>query len=126
MKVVCCVPHCKTKRTENHRRVFHVMPRDPHIRQQWCDKMNIKCSNSTHLKICTNHFKLEDYRSKRIKNRALLPNTIPSILPKILEEATLPAKPPANIGKGFKLLTDINYNHFTYYTDREYYLNILL
>ncbi|KAH8022412.1 hypothetical protein HPB51_024142 [Rhipicephalus microplus] len=85
--VYCCVPFCKSSDRRSTGISFHEFP-VTQIRQEWLKKISRQAEGpgkqpwepSDRSKVCSLHFKPEDYRES-LKLRKLKPDAIPSIFP---------------------------------------------
>ncbi|XP_037268860.2 uncharacterized protein LOC119160746 isoform X2 [Rhipicephalus microplus] len=85
--VYCCVPFCKSSDRRSTGISFHEFP-VTQIRQEWLKKISRQAEGpgkqpwepSDRSKVCSLHFKPEDYR-EGLKLRKLKPDAIPSIFP---------------------------------------------
>ncbi|XP_037514282.1 THAP domain-containing protein 11-like [Rhipicephalus sanguineus] len=85
--VYCCVPFCKSSDRRSTGISFNELP-VTQIRQEWLKKISRQaeapgkqpCGPSDRSKVCSLHFKPEDYR-EGLKLRKLKPAAIPSIFP---------------------------------------------
>ena len=55
----CCVPLCKITKTDDIH--LHLVPRDPLLRIQWAHVINTGKKLTDSMKICSKHFKSDDY-----------------------------------------------------------------
>ncbi|KAH7951339.1 hypothetical protein HPB52_008012 [Rhipicephalus sanguineus] len=85
--VQCCVPFCKSTPGPSNNYSFHEFPVTK-VRFEWLRRIARKANGtgnkpwcpSDRSKVCSLHFREEDFR-RDLKKRRLLPNAVPSIFP---------------------------------------------
>lgn len=86
--ILCAVPKCDSRAGVTHDVLFHEIPANLQRRQSWLDALRSvrpvgdkSWQPSDHTKICSKHFKPEDY-IQGPKKRYLAPHAVPSKFPR--------------------------------------------
>ncbi|XP_042260975.1 uncharacterized protein LOC121892169 [Thunnus maccoyii] len=78
----CCVPLCQASSKYNKVLSFHTFPSDVDIRQRWFIAIRRgNCTVGPHTRVCSRHFKKEDFRElvSKIGRRLLKKGAVPSL-----------------------------------------------
>ncbi|XP_037279020.2 THAP domain-containing protein 1 isoform X3 [Rhipicephalus microplus] len=108
--VQCCVPFCKSTPGPSNNYSFHEFPVTK-IRVEWLRRIARKANGTSNKpwcpsdrsKVCSLHFREEDFR-RDLKIRRLLPNAVPSIFPGYPPEMQLARRLSPQKGDALKLL----------------------
>lgn len=90
MKIIkCLVPSCNNT-LENTDKIFISVPRIEDKRKRWCTWLNVPFSNSHRLRVCEDHFKLEEDTENWIQYKTI--NTKLRLKKNVLPHLNLPSQ----------------------------------
>ena len=59
--IYCCVPQCSSWLKKDRLVSFHKFPEDAALKQLWQSNLKMGKKPSMYMKVCSKHFKHEDY-----------------------------------------------------------------